>query len=512
MPHQGGDAKLTDQRIYEEKELRAEELERSLKRKGLPAGALLGVVFACGFLLYFSGQWDLYLARDAYWEDRVQEFGAESGIEHLNSALKLNPRLDEARSLRVCYQMQVRNPDFAKARSDIAELLKSSPDNISYLNQCAEVEQSAHAFSNATVAQTNLIKKDAAERASHFASRAELYELQSERVKAVMDRNAAAQEYSKSILSKHDETLRIQRAGQYRYLGKINEAINDYTVCIANQPAEESTKTDLAYLYCASGQIEKALDYYNKNIPDAKVMRACLSFQIGDYSKALAHIEEAFRASPNNDELHVLHARVLKKTGRTTAANQEFKELELKLTADIEKCEIESKNKPELICYHANNYDNRGDYYLLTKQYKKALTDYLKASVISGQEYPVISGERACKTAKAYASMGDFDNATKQYNKALANAKGFYDHTDVYYIRQSALNGLAELYLLQQKPELAVDMCTMALLENSTRDDGRSNYLRAKAYREMGNYELAKYDENQMLGKGFIIPSEEIIH
>jgi tetratricopeptide (TPR) repeat protein len=156
--------------------------------------------------------------------------------------------------------------------------------------------------------------------------------------------------------------------------------------------------------------------------------------------------------------------------------------------------------------YAAIDSGLRGDFYMAAGEYEKAAKDYEDA--IARLDPSCRDFEFKCGHARLKA--GDGDSAIRHFSKILSASDKLTkkDHPD--YEKERAYNGVAQVHLRQNKPELAIQDCTAAILLNRQPNTGESHYWRAKAYRALGKNDLARIDEQLSVGREFI-PHEFVL-
>ena len=290
------------------------------------------------------------------------------------------------------------------------------------------------------------------------------------------------------------------RAEQYRYIGEINKAVSDYEAAVKNVP-EPSDLMHLAYLYENSGRPSQAVKTYStvvdigydkkKNEPTtdgdhALYRRANLYLKLAEYDKALADANKLITYDKESVERQAFRAKVLDQMGRKAQADEQRKAAVAHLTSDINDVPNSGSTKGCKSCA----YSARADFYAANEQWKNALKDYL----IALSDDPNSIDTLSC--ARMYLKLGEYDKAIDYYAKAVSPTSNDNDMAEHYI-------GLAQVHLLQNKPELAVEDCNKAILEGVSPREGDASYWRAKAYRKLGKNDLAKIDENEALGLEF---------
>ncbi len=474
------------------------------KGKRFPfGGALMAICGGVGFCLYSSGLAQLMIAE---WQCEDTR-NSPVAIEYLDLAIAANPKLDIAYERRALCILEADSPDYAAARKDIAEAMRLAPTNTSYLETSVQVEREAENIQNEIAALTSLIEKDPQRANENMALRAERYEVVGEVSKAEADRKAIIKNYSDLI--EQGEDFRIQRAEQYRHLGQMDKAIRDCEMRVSlKEKPEASDFFHLAYLYEHSGRDAEAIGAYSMAmgvfggeyvVDKARQRRAVLYLKLHENAKALADAQ-ALLNYLNTDPRRSFHAHVLDLMGLKTKAVKERNEAVAELSKNAKCCGYDKE-------YEAQLYARRADFYTAGGELKKAMRACATAISLHASTswpYPEIGS--------AYIKLGDYDSAIKCFSKAIAlNGSESGDRYEQKLVLANAYTGLAEAYVLKQNPKLAIEYANKTLRLSATQNYAAATYWRAKAYRMLGKNNLAKVDENILLGLEFdVSPVEEI--
>lgn len=465
-----------------------------------PHGPMVAIapVVLIGLILgwvYFTGTVQLKLG--------MRELNTENheakAIEYFNWAIASNPSMAEAFAQRAKARIAIERrkgmkADYSGAKSDTARAIKLAPANKDYFATSMEIEEAAHHFGNAMAGYSHLISLNVPHAARYLNRRARLAYILGYLEKARADRTKSAEISTAQIVSLNyeGEPPLENRAQQYVFLGETQKAIDDYGTCFKTDKNPRDL-LHIGYLYENTNRPTQAIDTYSQLIQlfdkrddvetaEALFRRANLYLKAGENEKALADADQLLKYQ-NNGAHHAFHARILDLLNRSAQAQAERKATISQLSFAVEDL---YKDAPNDVL--ATNYVERAKFYAADHEWKKALKDYAIAITL----YPEPSSYIGC--ARMYTKLGDYDKAIEFCGKAISPES--QDNQ-----RAQAYNLLAEIHLLQHKPELAVEDCAKAIAERD--ETGAGSYWRSKAYRQLGKNDLAKIDEQEALGLNY---------
>ncbi len=460
------------------------------------AAAPVVIVFLLLAWIYFTGSLQLMLGlRELKEEDHQAK-----AIEYFNWAIASNPGLAEAYALRgkarlTLEQQKGMTANFSAAKNDIAQAIKLAPKNNDYYAASMDIAEAAHNYGVAIAGYSHLIDLNDHNHESYLNKRAGLYYSLGRYADSRADREHIIKIDTAQLSdSNHDRKLTLEeRALQYVFLGEIDKAVSDYEECVKQDP-NGNDLLRLGYLYENSGRPSQAIEAYSRlikmadsdggdyRVAKALFRRANLYLQAGENEKALVDADHLLK-SGKSDLHHAFHTKVLDVLHRTAAAQAERRTVIDQLNFTVDDI---FKDAPNEVL--ASKYAERARFYATDQQWQKALKDYSIALSL----HPELPTYIAC--AQMYTKLGAYDKAIQFFSQALSA-----DAVDHY--REQAFAGLAEVHLLQHKPELAVLDCYKGIAAGAR--TGALSYWRAKAYNQLGKADLAKVDEHQALGLGF---------
>ena len=462
----------------------------------LLAAAPAVILFLILGWIYFTGTLQLMLGL----RELKEENHEAKAIPYLNWAISSNPSLAEAYAQRAIAKLTIEQTkgmkaDYSGAISDIARAIKLAPKKNEYYATSLKIEEAAHHFREAIAGYSHLIDLNDANHESYLNKRAGLYYVIGDYEKSRADREQIIKINTAELNdSNHDRKLTFEeRAPQYVFLGEIEKALSDYQECVKEEPNKDDLLR-MGYLYENSGRPSHAIEAYSEliklgngdddhQVAEARSRRAHLYLQAGENEKALADADHLSKNS-KSALYHALHIKILENMHRTAAAQAERKAVIDQLNFAVDDVYKEAPNEVLAV-----NYAKRAKFFAAEQQWKKALRDYSIALTLAPDSSSCID------CARMYTKLGAYDKAIELFTKALsANA--------LDYQREEAYSGLAEVHLLQQKPALAVEDCNKAIAQGT--ETGAGSYWRAKAYKQLGKTDLAKIDEQQALGLGFV--------
>ncbi|CAN5352666.1 hypothetical protein BH10CYA1_BH10CYA1_17390 [soil metagenome] len=451
----------------------------------LVATAPAVVIFLILGWIYFSGTIQLMLGL----RELKEENHEEKAIPYLNWAISSNPSMAEAYAQRASArltreQQKGMKADYSGPIGDIARAIKLEPKNNEYYATSMKIEEAAHHFRVAIAGYSHLIDLNDGNHESYLNKRAGLYYIVGDYVNSRADREQ---------IIKIDKLPLEERARQYVFLGETDKALSDYEECVKKEPNGDDL-LHIGYLYENSGRSSQAIQAYSQLIKlvnsddaylvaQARFRRANLYLKAGENENALADADHLVKYTKTVLD-HAFHIKILDIMHRTAAAQAERKAVLDQLNFAIDDVFKEASN--EVL---AGKYIERARFYAADQHWKKALRDYSVALRLNPDSRSYI----AC--AQMYTKLGDYDKAVEFFTKALSpNA--------LDNLREEAYSGLAEVHLLAKKPQLAVEDCNKAIAQGT--ETGAGSYWRGKAYRQLGKNDLAKTDEQQALGLGFL--------
>jgi tetratricopeptide (TPR) repeat protein len=128
----------------------------------------------------------------------------------------------------------------------------------------------------------------------------------------------------------HRSVLRYNRAQLYTALGRLEEALNDYTAVIEEDPHYAEYHFDRASLLRRFGRNEEAMAEYQTAMrlsppfPELYYNRGDLRSAIGDVDGALADFGYVLEIDPGYLDAHINRAGILLGTGQTAAARRDL--------------------------------------------------------------------------------------------------------------------------------------------------------------------------------------------
>lgn len=456
--------------------------------------------------LYFSGIIQFMLG-----VRELKEDGHEAkAIEYFNWALSGNPFFAEAYEQRARASLSLEKQkglraDYSASQRDIDRAIKLNPNKFQYFDDSLEIEHAAQNYHKELERCSQKLAIFEWDSDRSLTKRADVEYLVGDFKNERADRENLIKTYTDDLKSlktpSRYHTSESSRGAQYRYLGQVENAIRDFETC-AKTP-ESFDLISLGYLYEHSGRYSKAIDAYSKVIEvekkdtskfcsnKAHSRRAQLYFKSGQNEKALAdlnYLDTKEADASNVNRRTAFREKVLEAMGRKAQAAALKQHTLQAFNVELNKNDPEAKSTA---------YSSRGEYYEAEGEWKKALADYSIA--LSTSTKPMTLRFTDC--ARMYTKLGDYDKAIAFFSKGLLPNSDNYDAERVY-------NGLAEVHLLQHKPELALEDSTKAIAQEG-HTDGEASSIRARALRQLGKNDLAKVDENEALGMEFS-PSPDI--
>lgn len=446
--------------------------------------------------IYFTGTVQLMLGL----HERKLEGHEAKSIDYFNWAISSNPSMAEAYAQRAKARIVIEKrkgmkADYSAARNDTARAIKLAPANTDYYATSMEIEEAAHHYGAAMAGYAHLIRLNGPNVQNYLHRHARLSYIQSYHPRAQTDREKivelATVQLNGTNQQEREQALE-KRAQQYVFLGETDKAINDYETCFKlNHNANDLLRA--GYLYENSNRPAQAIEVYTQllnivskedNAEAAKAFfrRANLYLSAGEKEQALADADYLLKYQ-NSNVNHAFHAKILDTLNRNATAQAERKAAINQLTFAVEDLYKDAPN--DLL---ANNYIERAKFYAADHEWKKALKDYSIAITLDPKPSTYIGA------AQIYTKLGDYDKAIEFCGKAIAPESQDFE-------RERAYSQLAEIHLLQHKPELAIEDCNNGIAEGA--ESGESSHWRARAYRELGKNDLAKIDEQEALGLNY---------
>ncbi len=425
----------------------------------------------------------------------------EQAIRYFNWAIAANPRLAQAYEHRAKAKFELEKnkgtkADFTDALNDVTKAIQLEPKT-EYYQTRQNINHAAKKYHDELADFDHLIGKIAWLDYDYFNRRAYIHELLNETDLALADREAIIECATKEISSWRVGGFHYRaRAEQYKFIGQIDKAIADYESAVKAHPDSLCT-LNLGHLLESSGRESQAIATYTKiidaakdskddsgsdafNVDQARWRRANLCLKHGQYAKALADADELIKYS-DSDMRHAFRIKILGLMGQQDRAKSEIKSA---LGSFNEFAHDTAENKAVRYSSRANLYAELGDF-------KNALREY--STALSLDPKPT----RSSDCARMYCKLADYDNAIKYYNKTVTEST---DDSEL----QTAYDGLAEVYLLLNKPELSVQNCNKAIgLDDPDFRTAAPYHWRALAYRKLGNSEAAKSDEDRAIALDF---------
>lgn len=271
----------------------------------------------------------------------------------------------------------------------------------------------------------------------------------------------------------HRSVLLYNRAQVYAAMGKLDQALADYTAVIEKDPRYSEYYFDRGNILRRLGREEEALaDYqlairYSPPYPEAYYNRACLLSVLGYEEEALADYSYVIEIEPTNLDALINRASMLYERGLYAEARQDIANgLEL------------SPENAQLLC-------TLGLIEMAEEQYSQAL-QALSQAIVSDPSLIAAWTNRAILTFE----RGDTEAAIADLTSALA----LEENATVFYNR-----GIA--YQAQECWQKAIDDFTQALAL-SDEDAQDIFYRRSLCYQQQGNEVQAQQDLRQHLAFG----------
>lgn len=185
------------------------------------------------------------------------------------------------------------------------------------------------------------------------------------------DYNNAEANYTAAIKRslEHNETYYLSRAVTYHILGKIKQALADYTQVISNDPENFTAHFNCGNIYLDLKEYDAALSEYNKAIEInhnegiVYCNRGFVHFLVKNYDAAVEDSTKAIELDPYISEAYCNRG----------LANTRKKELDAALKDFTKAIELGLDSVGS-----AEAYYNRGVVHYILKNYKAALIDYAK--------------------------------------------------------------------------------------------------------------------------------------
>lgn len=458
---------------------------------------VLGLIMLC---IYFSGVIQMLLA-----ERELKDYEHKSrALKYLDWALSVNPSLARAYGERAQLRLELEKEkgpraDFTGARKDIEQALKFSPNDYMFSWTNIDIDHASRDYEKEIVDCTRSIETSPY-LTSTYEKRADAFYITGDLLKERMDRETLIEEAShpavKYVGNAQREIDYEDRAKQFVYVGRTDEAIEDYKNASRKDPDDTDLYLKLARLYENSNRPSQAIAEYNKFIKtaaqsddlnsdadSARFRRANLFLKLGNYDRALADANALVDSDKDCPHRRAFRARILDTIGRHSAASADRKLAMARVNNDINLL----PNRPDANS-KAEAYIFRAGYYEAEEQWSKALGDYTIALSVK----PDAAAYNNC--AKMCTKLGQYDQAIEYFSKAI-NAQP--DNDDL----ETAYNGMAEVHLAQHKPELAIEDSTKCI--KLGQKNAEASHLRARAYRELGKKQEAQCDDNEANGLEF---------
>lgn len=168
--------------------------------------------------------------------------------------------------------------------------------------------------------------------------------------------NGAIAQYRKAIaIDPHLAGIHFELAELLNTSGDVQiqkEAMQEYRVALAANPADEKTLCRLGEIDAARGDISKAYAEYSKAVDlqpadaDAKLGLANVLIEMNQQDKALTLLEQIIQSDPANATAHYRLGMIYRKNGRLEDAQREvalykkYKEMKVKLGAIYKEMDI----------------------------------------------------------------------------------------------------------------------------------------------------------------------------
>jgi tetratricopeptide (TPR) repeat protein len=457
-----------------------------------------------GFVLlwiYATGMIPLWLG---LFESKKYEQQAQvQAIKYFTWAIAANPRLAKAYEQRAAAKFELEKnkgtkADYTDALKDVTKAIQLEP-RAEYYQTRQSINRAAKKYRDELADVEHLIGETTWQNYPQLDNRAYIHELLNEPGLALADREAIIVNATREISKNKEKPWSYdyqQRAEQYKFVGQIDKAIADYKSAIKLHP-DSNDELALGHLLENSGRESQAIATYTKliesfkdsndnsgfdasDVDQARWRRANFYLKHGQYANALADADEMIKYS-DSDLRHAFRIKILRLMGQQDRAKSEIQST---LGSFNEYANDTAENK-------ADRYSARANCYAELGEFKNAMRDY--STAFSLDPKPM----RSSDCAQTYCKLADYNNAIKYYNKTIT------DSTDESEL-QTAADGLAEVHLLLNKPELSVQDCYKAIGFNNT--DPRSGapyYWRALAYKKLGQSALAKFDQDQAIALNF---------
>ncbi|MFV9510678.1 tetratricopeptide repeat protein [Tepidibacillus sp. LV47] len=231
----------------------------------------------------------------------------EEALEEYDEVLKKNSEQEEALYLKGLLLVQM--GDLDEGIRYLKKVAKMQPENIELMISLVDAYERNHDHTKAQAVLKKILQIDEYYLPA-LKRLGEIYIYQKEWQKAKEILNKALE------IDPDDLTLQVMYAKILKTYGDVKEAIQQYELIHQNAPYEEEICENLGDLYLKAGEVEKAIQCYEKQleiVQDPKILNqlaACYA-EIKDYQKALSMIEQSLVLDDSQEQLLLIKEQFL---------------------------------------------------------------------------------------------------------------------------------------------------------------------------------------------------------
>jgi tetratricopeptide (TPR) repeat protein len=387
---------------------------------------------------------------------------SDAAIQYFNNCLEIDPT--SAASLYELANIYVGKGELISAALLLEKAIQINPENKWYQLLLAQIHQNNNQYEKASEIYSRLIEK--------YPDNIDYYYMNALLLTSAENYDAAIKAYNElEQAGGYNEQIALSRQHLYRQAGKNKEAYNEIEKLIGRYPGVPEYYGVMADMYKEDGNMDKALEYYNKVIeidPSNSFVHFSLAsfyLQKKETQKGFEHASIAF----SNPEIEI-ETKI---------------QLYLMMVGAPEKMKLDSTQMEALIGMllkahpdDARSYSIKADYLIQQGREAEARDFMVKALEINPDTYPL--WEQLILTENR---MLDFENMALHTERAML----LFPTQPLLYV----LNAVAQIQLKNYDKALSVLENGQIYVADNKRLEAQFELYRAEAYYNMEQSEEA---------------------